>query len=44
MSLSLGRQGGGMLRQVGQWVAVAAILGVILSAKDIERYLKIRNM
>lgn len=44
MSLSIGRANGGLLRQVGQWVIAAAVIGVILSAKDIERYLKIRNM
>jgi hypothetical protein len=43
MSLMLGKQGGG-LRSIAQLVVLGAIIGAVLNAKDIKRYLKIRGM
>ena len=42
MSLSLGRQSG--LRSLVQWLVVGAVIGALLNSKDIQRYLKIREM
>ena len=43
MSLTLGTPGGG-LRSLVQWLIVGAVIGVVLNSKDIQRYLKIREM
>lgn len=42
MSLVIGNNRG--MRTVVQWLLVGAIVGAVLNAKDIERYLKIRSM
>jgi hypothetical protein len=43
MSLVVGKQGG-LMREVGQWLLAAVIVGAILNASDIKRYFTIRSM
>ena len=43
MSLMLGKQGGG-LRSIAQLLVLGAIVGVVLNAKHIKRYLTLRGM
>ena len=42
MSLTIGKPGG--LRSLVQWLIVGAVIGAVLNSKDIQRYLKIREM
>lgn len=44
MSIVIGNKGGGLLRQVIQLAVVGALIGAVLNAKDIQRYLRIRGM
>lgn len=44
MSIMIGNKGGGLLRQVAQLVLVGALVGAVLNSRDIQRYLRIRNM
>jgi hypothetical protein len=43
MSLMFGKQSSG-LRSLAQLLVLGAIVGAVLNAKDIKRYLKIRGM
>jgi hypothetical protein len=43
VSLSIGGGQSG-LKSLVQWLILAAVIGAVLNSKDIQRYLKIREM
>jgi hypothetical protein len=42
MSVIIGKSSG--MRSLVQWLIIGAIVGALLNSKDIQRYLKIREM
>jgi hypothetical protein len=42
MSVIIGKSRG--MRSLVQWLIIGAIVGALLNSKDIQRYLKIREM